>query len=181
MDVTGRNDTIQDLENLFNDWYTPVLRYCATIVRDIAVAEDIVQQAFITLWNKRNEKVVITSPKAWLYKTVYHGALDYLKHEGIKKKYRAETLNVTVVQEPRDKASESELLDRIRKAVEELPTECRRIFVMSRDRQLKYTEIAAALNISEKTVENQMGKALKLLREALKEYLLPLLFLIVTR
>ena len=85
--MTGRNDTIQELEKLFNDWYIPLLRYCATIVRDSAATEDIVQQPFITLWNKRNEKVIITSPKSWLYKTVYHAALDHLKHEGIKNQF----------------------------------------------------------------------------------------------
>ncbi len=166
----------EEFESLFNTCYAPVLRYCMTMVGDIGQAEDIVQQAYMNLWLKK-DKLDSSQLRAYLYKTVYHASLDHAKHQQVRKRYeRSWNASFTVVS-PSSPGTASELETAIRTAIEALPEQCRKIFRMSRVEQLKYREIASTLELSEKTVENQMGKALKILRVSLREYL-PLLFLI---
>jgi len=169
---------IYAFERLFNEHYAAVLLYSTTIVKSRNNAEDIVQQAFISLWQKMGSADFHTSARSYLYKMVYHASLDFLKHEKIKKRYENETIqagNETIHETSGDT---TEIQKCLQYAIDELPKQCGRIFKMSRFDGLKYTEIAAALHISEKTVENQMGKALKILREALKDYLPLILFLL---
>lgn len=131
-------------------------------------AEDIVQQAFLSLWKKTETVEMHTAARAYLYKTVYNASLDYLKHQKVKRRYEAEMKSsppAITTADPNWKEERS----RIEAAVKELPEGCRKIFMMSRVEGLRYKEIAAALGISEKTVENQLGKALKILRERLTQ------------
>lgn len=167
----SRKANIEEFEHFFQEYYIPVLHYCGTILKDMDDAKDIVQQAFVSLWQKREETNFHTSSRAYLYKTTYNASLDFLKHKKIKLKHAQETLNTNSVAEFSDPAAERELETKIHHAIGELPEQCKKIFVMSRFENLKYREIADRLNIAEKTVENQMGKALKLLRELLKNYL----------
>lgn len=165
---------IKEFELFFNDQYVPVLRYCHTIVKDMSAAEDIVQQAFAGIWQKKDTAIII-SVKAYLYKSVYHASLDFLKHEKIKMKYRLANNNkIPPVVE--NMSGQKELQARIVEAIDSLPPLCGQIFRMNRLEQMKYHEIAEALDIPPKKVENQIGKALKILREALKDYL-PLLII----
>ena len=174
--MTGNN--IKEFEQFFNGNYVPVLQYCATMVRDMDEAKDIVQQGFVSLWQKKDSIAIHTSARAYLYKTVYNASLDYLKHEKVKAKYESDAAHNDPGPAFPDKAEENDLHQKIEAAISQLPEGCSRIFRMSKYERLKYREIADALNISEKTVENQMGKALKLLRESLKDYLPVLLLLI---
>ena len=150
----------------------PVLHYCSTIVKDMDDADDIVQQVFVNMWQKRKEINIHTSARAYLYKMVYNASLDFLKHTKIKLRHSKEAPEINNVTAFSDKVAENELEVKIEQAIAKLPEQCEKIFRMSRFENLKYREIAAALNISEKTVENQMGKALKIMKEMLKEYLL---------
>lgn len=173
-----KNINTRELEKLFNAYYSPVLLYSLTIVKNRDDAEDIVQQAFISLWQKMSAADFHTSARAYLYKTVYHSSLDFLKHEKVKKRHEAEVLHYDA--EPLDayKNEEETLYTKLDEAIEALPEQCRRIFKMSRFDGLTYKEIAVELAISEKTVENQMGKALKTLRGQLKNYY-PLLLILL--
>lgn len=169
----------QEYEKLFNECYTPVLRYCCTMVLDADDAEDIVQQVFVSLWQKlKNNNIIRISARAYLYKAVYNASLDFLKHKKVKKKYEEEGLTNNGTTAYADEITKNELQKKIGDSIAQLPDQCGRIFRMNRLENLKYREIAAKLNITEKTVENQMGKALKTLRESLKEYL-PLLLIII--
>lgn len=169
---------IKEFEQFFQAYYTPVLHYCVTIVNDINDAKDIVQKVFVSVWQKSSEINIHTSARAYLYKMVYNASLDYLKHEKIKQRHRKEALATDNSGSFYDKTVQNELEIKVKHAIAALPEQCQKIFSMSRFENLKYREIAVLLNISEKTVENQMGKALKLLKEMLKEYL-PLLILII--
>src|SRR5690606_3600228 len=104
---------------------------------------------------------------------VRNASLSVLKHEKIKQKH--ETMEMQVAERSTDSVARtvmaSELEERIMKAMTKLPEQCRLVFKLSRFEELKYAEIAEQLNISVKTVENQMGKALKIMREQLKDYL----------
>ena len=169
------HDNIYKLEKLFNENYAAVLLYSISIVRDKDDAEDIVQRAFISLWRKMDDGDFHLSARAYLYKSVYHSSLDLLKHKKVKKRYEDETKRKIVHS---INSEEKELNNKIEYAINGLPEQCRKIFKMSRYDGLKYKQIATALTISEKTVENQMGKALKILRETLKDYLPVILLLL---
>lgn len=173
-----KNINILALEKLFNEYYSPVLLYSLTIVKNRDDAEDIVQQAFITLWQRMDATDFHTSARAYLYKTVYHSSLDFVKHEKVKKRHETEVMHNDAEIFDSDKNDGEDLYTKLEQAIEALPEQCRRIFKMSRFDGLKYKEIASELSISEKTVENQMGKALKILKGTLKNYY-PLLLILL--
>ena len=134
------------------------------------------QQVFVSLWEKRTQLDIHTSIRAVLYKAVQNACLNKIKHLKVRNSY-AEDLKATVVQaDSSDSVQVNELNERIQQALESMPEQCGRIFKMSRFEQLRYQEIADQLGLSVKTVENQMGKALKIVREELKDYL-PILIL----
>lgn len=164
----------------FKTYYQPLCNYAYSFIRNRDEAEEIVQSAFLSVWEKRDSLDIKTSLKAYLYTMVRNTSLNVIKHEKIKQRYVGEALafeersHDSVAQ----KVLSSELEERIQHAMESLPEQCRLVFKLSRFEELKYSEIANQLNISIKTVENQMGKALKIMREQLKDYL-PMLILIL--
>ncbi len=161
-------------EQLFNEYYLPVLHYCVSIVKRSDEADDIVQQAYVSLWQKRQRIEIHTAARAYLYKAVYNASLDFLKHEAVKQKHAKHVLSNHVPLDSYEDGNEKEMQLKIKIAIEQLPEPCRTVFNLSRIENKRYREIAAVLDMPEKKVENQMGKALKLLKEALKE-ILPLM------
>ncbi|WP_316810228.1 RNA polymerase sigma-70 factor [Pedobacter heparinus] len=163
----------QAFEQLFKTHFKALHAYALAILKDEDTAEEIVQQMFLKFWEKRTLLNIQSSVKAYLYKCVYHDSLNFLKHEKIKTKYQdfaSYTMNSH--HEPASsKVEMTELEYRIAEALNELPEQCRTIFQMSRFEELKYREIAAQLGLSVKTIENQMGKALKLMRLKLADFL----------
>lgn len=160
---------------VFRQWYEPLCRYaCRLADDDMDEAEDLVQQAFVKLWEYRARLDVSWSLKAYLYKTVHNACLNRLRARNVRSKYldfnaqRLETMHT-----PPDDTS-PELLERFQRAMDALPPQCRHIFELSRFETLKYREIADQLGISIKTVETQMGKALRVMRTQLADYLVTL-------
>ena len=166
-------------EMVFRDYYTPLVRYGNTFLKDTDETEDVVQQVFVSLWEKRTQLDIHTSVRAVLYRAVHNACLNRLKHQKVHRDYAGDWKNTQSDSEQTDVLEAAELQQRINRAIEGMPEQCARIFKMSRFEQLKYQEIADQLGLSVKTVENQMGKALKIIREALKDYLpLFILFLL---
>jgi RNA polymerase sigma-70 factor, ECF subfamily len=169
-------------EMIFRTYYQPLCNYAYTFVQDRDEAEEIVQATFLSVWEKKEDLDIHTGVKPYLYAMVRNAALNVIKHEKIKQQHAAVELAVA------EKSSESvtrtvmaaELEGQIYNALNKLPEQCRLVFKLSRFEELKYSEIAEQLNISVKTVENQMGKALRIMREQLKDYL-PLLVVLITR
>lgn len=163
----------QAFEQLFKSHFKALHSYALAILKDEDTAEEIVQQMFLKFWEKRELLNIQSSVKAYLYKCVYHDSLNFLKHEKIKTKYQdfaSYTMNDH--QEPASsKVEMTELEYRIAQALNELPEQCRTIFQLSRFEELKYREIAEQLGLSVKTIENQMGKALKIMRLKLADFL----------
>ncbi|MEJ2900932.1 RNA polymerase sigma-70 factor [Pedobacter panaciterrae] len=160
-------------EQMFKAHYKELHSYANVMLRDEDTAEEIVQSMFLKFWEKRELLNVQTSIKAYLYKCVYNDSLNYLKHQKVKTKYQdfaAYTMN-----DHHEAASSrvelTELQYKLQEALNELPEHCRTIFQMSRFEELKYREIAEQLDLSIKTVENQMGKALKILRLKLADFI----------
>ena len=157
---------------IFRQWYEPLCRYaCRLADGDMDEAEDIVQQSFVKLWEYRMRLDVNWSLKAYLYKTVHNACLNRLRSRNVRSKYldyNAQQLN-DMHTLPDD--TSPELLERFQRAMDALPPQCRHIFELSRFETLKYREIADQLGISVKTVETQMGKALRVMRTQLADYL----------
>lgn len=157
----------------FRAHYQPLCNYAYTFLQDRDESEEIVQSVFMNFWEKRQAIEIKVSPKSYLYTMVRNACLNVIKHEKIKQRHAGEEIATAerVHEGVAQHVISYELEDRIRQAIEVLPEQCRLIFKLSRFEELKYSEIAEQLDISIKTVENQMGKALKIMREQLKEYL----------
>ena len=185
MDLSEKEvlETIQSgnesaFEMIFKAYYQPLCRYAYSFLEDKEDAEEVVQSAFITVWEKRKSIDIQTSLKSYLYRMVRNGCLNVIKHEKVKQQHVAHELAVTEVSYDAvsQKVYATELETKITESMKALPEQCRLVFQLSRFEELKYQEIADQLQISVKTVENHMGKALKIMREQLKEYL-PLLLI----
>ena len=164
-------NNLRDYEMIFHKYYNPLVVYANTIIKDIDETQDIVQQVFVSVWEKRNDIEFHTSVRAFLYKSVYNSCINFIKQQAIRNDYLKEAQLIDKNPVLNDEASQKELQIKIDYAIEQLPEQCKKIFRMSRYDEMRYQEIADKLNLSIKTVENQMGKALKILREHLKEFL----------
>lgn len=163
-------------EILFKSLYQPLCNSANSILNDIDEAEETVQGVFISLWEKSEKMEIQVSIKSYLYRAVHNAALNRIKHQKVRKQYEQEQQAIVAHAEPASHLSlQNELQKQIQDAIEGLPEQCRLVFKLSRFEELKYAEIAERLGISVKTVENQMGKALRVLREKLKDYLVLLI------
>lgn len=178
--TTLKSGDITAFEMLFRTYYQPLCNYAYTFVQDRDEAEEIVQSTFLNVWEKRDNLSIHTGVKPYLYAMVRNASLNVLKHEKIKQQHV--TMELAVAERSVESVTRtvmaSELETKIYKAMDKLPEQCRLVFKLSRFEELKYSEIAEQLDISIKTVENQMGKALKIMRDQLKDYL-PLLIILM--
>ncbi|MDP2338303.1 MAG: RNA polymerase sigma-70 factor [Bacteroidota bacterium] len=152
----------------FNLYYSRLCFFADKILCDFDLSRSIVQQVFVDLWIKR-DKLLVSSLQSYLYHSVHNAALDVLKHKKVEARYLS-SLDKSEPEEMTDLMEEAELADRINRAIQNLPEKCREIFLLCRFEELKYSEIATRLNISVKTVEMQIGIAMKKLRKELSDY-----------
>ncbi len=166
-------------EMVFREYYQALCRYAYTFLADHDEAEEAVQASFIGIWDKRKELSITISLKSYLYQTIRNRCLNIIKHEKVKQEHANHTLwvNNEGYESTSSKILADELELKIDEAMQKLPEQCRLVFTMSRFEELKYQEIADQLQISVKTVENQIGKALKIMREELRDYLPVILLL----
>ncbi|HNR47611.1 MAG TPA: RNA polymerase sigma-70 factor [Bacteroidia bacterium] len=167
----------KSFELYFKSNYQRFCSYAYTFLKDQDDAEDIVQQIFIAMWEKRDTLNIETSATAYMMRAIRNASLNRLKHAEVKQSYVNEKGNEQLSGNQVTSVVVNELQAQIAKAIDALPQQCRIIFSMSRFEELTYSEIATKLNLSVKTVENQMGKALRLMRERLKDYLLLIIIL----
>lgn len=168
-------------EQLFKEYYEATCRYVFRLLRDADTTEEVVQSTFVNLWEKRDMIREDISFRSYLFRAAYNTALNYIKHQKVVTKYvnqKQDTIEVSK-QSYMSHQPDFELQKRIDEALESLPPQCQKVFRMSREEGLKYHEIADELSISIKTVEVHMGKALRIMRGHLQDYLtffLPLVF-----
>ncbi|MFW6370778.1 MAG: RNA polymerase sigma-70 factor [Bacteroidota bacterium] len=157
-------------EAVFRAYYPFLCLYATQLLKDSSAAEEIVQELFVNLWEKKENIHVDTSLKNYLYRSVKNRCLNYVRHSKIKEEYfriaQAEQINPE-----EDFESQAELMQKIESSIASLPEKRREMFILSREEGLKYREIATRLNVSIKTVETQMGLAIKSLREMLRDFL----------
>jgi len=161
----------------FNYYYPGLCVYAEKIFSlDEDDAKNLVQDVFLKFWNDRQNLNILSSVRAYLFTSVKNKCLDFLKHSKILPGFQS----LSEIQDIEGETFETFVLSELEAILDEslskLPGRCREIFELSRFDGLKNKEIAARLNISEKTVENQMTKALHILKTELKDYL-PLLLL----
>ncbi len=168
-------------EKLFREYFVPLTAFAKKYVGDVDSAKEIVHDVFVNLWTKRETIDLEKAVKSYLYTSAYNRSLNYIRDH---KKFD----NNVSVEDNFSKASDwnfennvdaLELEEKINRVINSLPKKCREVFLMSRFEGLKYHEIADKLNISVKTVEGQMSKALKALKENLKDYLTVLIILLM--
>jgi RNA polymerase sigma-70 factor (ECF subfamily) len=163
---------LQSFESLFRQYYQMLCSYAYRFVNDSDTAEEIVQDLFYKLWEKRASLQITTSVKSYLFSAVHNRCLKYIEHRNVETKYKNYYLQheSEIDNEPQHASDTRELQVIINRTLDSLPERCSRIFKLNRFEGLKYHEIASKLSVSIKTVEANMGKALKLLRKNLKEY-----------
>lgn len=153
-----------EFERIFKELYKPLCLFALRFTEKTEDAEDVVQQAFADVWDKNSHNVVIANFKSYLYQAVRNRSLTLIAQS-------SDTLQTTECLADIEDLSEEEQIyqserdARLWAAIDELPAERKKIFLLSKRDGLKYQEIAEELYISIKTVENQIGKALKTLRE----------------
>lgn len=167
----NNNLDVCSFEKLFREFYPALLRYCTKITRNQAIAEDIVQEKFIHLWEKRNEINIHSSYKSYLYTTVKNKAIDYLRTQYSKSFLSYDQAPLLTESETPLQLMESEEYSKlVTRAVESLPDKCFVVFSLKRYGELSRKEIAEKLNISEKTVDNHLAIATKKIRSMLLKF-----------
>lgn len=162
-------DAALNFEIIFKSHYVMLCNAANNIVKDMNTAEDVVQDVFLKLWQKK-DSLKISNYKTYLYKATIHAAFDFLKNNKRNLSF-SDKEKIQAYENADSTIDGRELEIKIADALDRLPSKCKLIFLLSRYEQLKYKEIAEQLNISVKTVENQMGIALGKLRNELRPFL----------
>ena len=157
---------------IFRQWYEPVVRSANRVLHDPGVAEELSQEVFLELWRRRETLDPDSSAAGYLMQAVRNRALNHLRHLQVQRK---SAVYVEALSEPDEQADAEtqagELRDAIRDAIAALPPRTREVFLLSRERNLRYSEIAEQLGVSVKAVEANMSRALRQLREKLAAFL----------
>lgn len=161
----------EDFEKIFKEFFIPLSYYSMKFVRDMDASKEIVHNVFIKLWEKRNDLHTNVPLRSYLYTAVRNRSLNYLRDRA---KFAEEDISdIDEIQMGTDDDAKeleiSELEIRILKEINNLPDRCAEVFKLARFENKKYREIAEVMGISIKTVEIQMSKALKILREKLSD------------
>jgi RNA polymerase sigma-70 factor (ECF subfamily) len=166
-----RKGDIGQFESLFRSSYVSLVRYAKTLIKDQDTAEEIVQDLFFRLWQDREKIKIESSLNGYLFRSVHNRCLHHIEHNKVVERHAAEMLyrQQESPESPSDILHYKELQAKIAGILERLPERCGKIFYMNRFEGLKYAEIAEKLSISIKTVEANMGRALKEFRKELTE------------
>jgi len=175
--ITTKNNI--DIESSFKEYYSPLCRYAHSFIFDQDTCEDLVQEVFLQIWDKN--PVVNSSISSYLYRAVKNACLNQLK-----KTAQQVIIPIEEVEDPIETSFElnkeqniSQVKEKVEHAIQNLPPRCREVFIMRRNMQMSYNEISEALNISKKTIENQMNSAIKKLRSQLNKTDLLIYFLMI--
>ncbi len=158
------------LREIFDLYYNELVQYCYRLVRNQIIAEEIVQELFITTWERRAALEIKSSLKAYLLTAVRYRSINYLKNQVPKDQKTTDIEGIDDISIEVDFEKEGEaLVSKVQVAIDQLPPKCKAIFTLSREEGFSYKQIAKALDISEKTVENQISIALKKIRTHVKD------------
>lgn len=168
-----RNGDKPAFDRVFLKYFKNLHAYAVKFAKDKDMAEEIIQNVFCRIWEKRRQLKADGYLRAFLYRSVHNECLNHIRHQKVRSSFQVYYTGKPGLSESNlsEELSASELERRLYAAIHELPEECASVFQMSRFEQLRYGEIAAQLDIPLKAVEYQMGKALKILRLKLADFL----------
>jgi RNA polymerase sigma-70 factor (ECF subfamily) len=166
-----RQGDLKEFETLFRSSYSSLVKYAMTLIKDHDSSEEIVQDLFFRLWQNKEKIHIESSLNGYLFRSVHNRCLHYIEHLKVVTRHETEMSyeQSNGAESPADVLQYKELQAKIAMIIEKLPERCGQIFCMSRFEGLKYSEIADKLSVSVKTVESNMGRALKEFRKALAE------------
>ena len=163
---------------LIDSFHQKLCVYAESLSRDVYVAEDIVQNIFLRVWEQRHKLKERYSIKSYLYQSVYNEFINQYRKKNslmaIENEY-IKNLNTILEEDPKDL---SKLITLVKQEIQNLPPKCKEIFIMGKQEGLTYTEISEHLNISFRTVENQMSKAFSAIRQKVGDRMDTILFLL---
>jgi RNA polymerase sigma-70 factor (ECF subfamily) len=167
------SNTYIDFDSFFNSYYKAVYFFACKYVNEGSAAEDIVENSFIKLWEKREQMESEAGLRGYLYKTVYHGCLRWNSRQSMVDRRQKEIvyLSETVEKDCLENMIRAETLRRVKEAMEELPSECRKVFMKLFVEGKSVVEAAAELNVAVSTVKNQKARGIKILRMRLTSFL----------
>lgn len=155
-------------DEIYRRYWTKIYHAAFKVLKNHENSSDITQEVFVDLWSTRESKD-IASFSSYLYGMVRHKVFKFLRDGNISSKHLERINQITFVNQTEQMVNFEQLKDIYEQSVTTLPDKCKEVFLLSREDHLSVKEIAARLNISPKTVENQITKALKHLRLALRE------------
>jgi RNA polymerase sigma-70 factor (ECF subfamily) len=164
-------------EKLFREYYEGVHRFIWGYVQSKAVAKELAQDVFLSIWENREQITIQESVKAYLFRAARNKSIDWLRHKKVERKWEEEEkthLENKNTPDPSKRLHDKRMLKEVKKAIQNFPQRRREVFMLSRYEEMTYKEIAELLDISQSTVETHMSRALSTLREQF----LPLLTLL---
>lgn len=172
-----KNNDTSAFTTIFKEYYQDLVRFSFSIIKNVDASEELVQDIFLKLWENRSSLIIHNSLRSYLLKTVQNASIDWLRHANIRNKYASLVLQhpALIGNDTENYIFKSELESDLLAALKKIPAPYAEAFSLSRVEALNYNQIAEKLGVSVRTVEVRIGKALSLLREELKDYLLTLL------
>lgn len=164
-----RDGDVKAFQSLFETCYAPLCHYAVHFLNDDDHAREVVQIVFVRLWEKRLSLDVTVSLRRYLFRSVHNQCINLLQQEKARKISTAKLPDTSAEEEEDQAVFSPDVMLKLEEAISSLPRKRREIFRLSREKGMKYREIADEMNISVKTVEAQMGLALKTLREKLRK------------
>ncbi len=159
-------------DTIFRTWYAPLVRVGTYLLHDQGIAEEVVQDVLLEVWRRRETLAFEQEPRRYLMRATRNRALNHVRHEQVAARAAARDVSEEAHAATAPAMVHAKELEvAIAQAVATLPDRCRAVFELSRRHNMSYAQIAEALEIAPKTVENQMGKALRMLRVALASWL----------
>ncbi len=167
MKVT-RSFTEKDLRELYDQYFDSIRGFLYYKCGDIDLAEDLVQETFIKIWNKKDD-IHLETVKSLLYTIANNLLMNHFNHQSVVREHQKNSILeiASNLNSPQFVLEEKEFQKKLNDAISKLPKECREVFLMNRIEKLKYKEIAERLDLSVKAIEKRMSKTLSLLRDYL--------------
>lgn len=167
-----RDGDASALETLVHRYWGPLIRYTTRLVDSVDIAEDIVQDAYVTVWKERAKWKPVGTVQAWLYRVVRNGALQRQRQIGLRERKAPDVARrLGPVPTPFELTAEEELNAALQSAIHALPPRRREAFVLTRYHDLSLAEVASTMGVSTQTVANHVSMAVAELRRALQRFL----------
>jgi RNA polymerase sigma-70 factor, ECF subfamily len=175
--IDGNKETYTQL---FKAYYKNLCAYSYKIVKDVSIAEEVVQNIFFKIWEKRSSLGFNVTIEKYLYKAVYNESIDVYRKTSFENNFKNELKqDPFLYDEPFDALSNKELANKLQNAIDKLPDKSKEVFLLSRYACLSYKEISEKIGITPKGVEFHIIKALKILRVELKDFRYLLIFILL--